>query len=125
MRYENVPIFTTGVLQTSVALSRTEAEYSALSDGGRYSVWLQNVLNERGIPHDCTATHLDTASEIERTKGGPTNHTSKSKQVDIRHSCGMELVKAGTVKLGRTKTSELEVNLLSKELAPSDLELEL
>lgn len=71
-------------LQKSVALSTTEAEFVAASEGAKELIWLTRLLNEIGV--DCTqkpTLHVDNASAVKLTKN-PEFH-KRSKHIEIRY----------------------------------------
>ena len=47
-----------------IALSSTEAEYMALSNCSRQTVWIQNVLTELGLKEQTTTICADNAGGI-------------------------------------------------------------
>lgn len=69
IKYGNAPIFATGCLQKSVALSSTETEYLALSNAGRSLVLLWNVLNEMANTQKCTLIQQDNTGAIDVGEG--------------------------------------------------------
>ncbi|XP_073289130.1 secreted RxLR effector protein 161-like [Primulina huaijiensis] len=55
-------------LQPVVALSTTEAEYIALTEGIKEAIWLKGILEEFGITQQWVAVHCDNQGAIHLTK---------------------------------------------------------
>lgn len=95
-------------LQTTVALSSTEAEYMALSDAAKESIWLGRLFQE--IP--CLSRRLNLSSIVSpialplfvdnvgciHLAGDPRFH-DRTKHIDIRHHFIREVIEAGHLAL--------------------------
>ncbi|PKI62641.1 hypothetical protein CRG98_016912 [Punica granatum] len=69
-------------LQKCIALSTTEAEYIAVTEGCKEMLWLQNFLQELSLKQERYVLHCDSQSAIHLCKN-PTFH-SRSKHIDIK-----------------------------------------
>ena len=52
------------ILQSTVALSTTEAEYIAITEAMKEVIWLQRLLDDLGIEHDLLKINFDNMSAI-------------------------------------------------------------
>jgi hypothetical protein len=70
-------------LQTTVALSTTEAQYVAACYAGREVLWLQNLLSELGFESYCASSQLrmDNQSAISVAKNP--EHHGRMKHLDL------------------------------------------
>ncbi|PKI73919.1 hypothetical protein CRG98_005683 [Punica granatum] len=69
-------------LQKCIALSTTEAEYIAVTEGCKEMLWLQKFLQELSLKQERYVLHCDSQSAIHLCKN-PTLH-SRSKHIDIK-----------------------------------------
>lgn len=85
----------TSQLQKSVALSTTEAEFVAASEGAKELIWLKRLLNEicgkSGVP----VLFVDNASAIKLVKN-PEFH-KRSKHIEVRYYFVRELFQNGDI----------------------------
>ena len=58
------PISWRSVLQSTTALSTTEAEYMALAEASREAIWLRGLVNEIGIKQESILIHCDSQSTV-------------------------------------------------------------
>jgi len=70
------------ILQSTVALSTTEAEYMAMTEAMKEAIWLQRLLDDLGIDQDLLKINCDSMSAIYLVKN-QVYHTS-TKHIDIR-----------------------------------------
>ena len=72
------------ILQRIIALSSTEAEFYALSEAGKLTLYVRSILNELGIPqHEATAIYEDNKGCLHMTQNQkPTKNT---RHVDLRY----------------------------------------
>lgn len=104
------------ILQKTVALSTTEAEYMAVSDGLREIIWLRELLKDYGFEQpSATVIHEDNNGCIALSVN-PVNH-KRNKHIDIRHHFIRDKVEDGTIVLSRLDTEEMLADILTKALA--------
>jgi hypothetical protein len=112
----NSAIIWSSKLQSSTALSSTEAEYIALATCARITVWLRTLLSELGFPQsDPTGIFEDNKSTIniaESLKSHPA-----VKHIDIRHHWIRERVlQIKDIKLIKEATQNMVADLFTKQL---------
>lgn len=69
-------------LQHVVALSTTEAEYTAASEAVKEALWLKGLISELGISQKVVDIHCDSSSAIYLSRN-PAHH-EKTKHIDIK-----------------------------------------
>lgn len=70
-------------LQSSVALSTTEAEYMALAEAAKEAVWLKGLINDLGIQQEHALVYCDSMSAICLAKDQVFH--SRTKHIDVRY----------------------------------------
>lgn len=85
----------TSQLQKSVALSTTEAEFVAASEGAKELVWLNRLLSEIGTSGETPILFVDNASAI-RLVRNPEFH-KRSKHIAVRYYFVRELYQSGGI----------------------------
>jgi hypothetical protein len=101
--------------QATVASSTVEAEYVAVSEAARETVWLRGLLGELGISlKDATPLWCDNQGAI-RLARNPGTHR-RTKHIDIRWHLIRELVADGVVRLGYVPTASQVADILTKAL---------
>jgi hypothetical protein len=83
--------------QVTVALSTTEAEYTALSAATQEALFLQQLLKAMGMTQECVTLHEDNQSCIALCKNDMT--TSRSKHIDIKYHFCREKVESGQIRV--------------------------
>lgn len=84
-------------LQKSVALSTTEAEFVAASEGAKELVWLKRLLMETSEKRDTPTLFVDNASAMKLVKN-PEFH-KRSKHIDVKYYYIRELYQNGEINL--------------------------
>ena len=102
--------------QATVALSSTEAEYMALTDGVKEALWLRKLLLEIGIGvKGATVIHEDNTGCIALAKN-PEFH-QRTKHIDVRYHMVREQVeKFKTIQLEYVPSMEQTADLFTKVL---------
>ncbi|KAH9680956.1 hypothetical protein KPL71_026757 [Citrus sinensis] len=107
-------------LQSVVALSTTEAEYTAAAEAIKEAIWLRGMVTELGFEQKQITVHCDSQSAICLSKNQI--HHEKTKHIDIKlHFVRLEISK-GVIKLAKIHTdSNIADNLpkLYQELSLS------
>ncbi|KAL1564721.1 Integrase catalytic domain-containing protein [Salvia divinorum] len=101
-------------LQSVVALSTTEAEYIALTEAVKESMWLKGILKDFGIAQQSVSIHCDSNSALCLAK----HHIfhERSKHIDIRMHFIRDEVEKGNVKLIKVGTDHNAADMLTKSL---------
>jgi hypothetical protein len=99
-----------------VALSTTEAEYMALGQATKESVWLKKLLEEIGYHQraEPILIHSDNQGALALTKN-PTFH-ARTKHIDIRHHFLREKYEANEIKIDHCGTDDMIADVLTKAL---------
>lgn len=99
-------------LQSVVALSTTEAEYMALHEAAKESIWLRGLCNELGFKQNNATIHCDSQSAIALARN-PVYH-ERTKQIDTKFHFIRDLVEAGDVILKKIHTTPNPADFLTK-----------
>jgi hypothetical protein len=100
-------------LQTSVALSSTEAEYMACCFATREAVWLRRLLKEAGLQVQApTILHEDNSGCV--SLAGNWRADQRTKHIDVQYHYVREQVEAKTVQLKRVATNKMIADALTK-----------
>jgi hypothetical protein len=103
-------------LQTTVALSTTEAEYVVACYASREVLWLQNLLSELGFESDCAPSWLrmDNQSAISVAKNP--EHYGQMKHLDLAFYWFRDTVEAGLITVDYILTTRMAADMLTKAL---------
>uniref|UniRef100_A0ABD2WT57 Integrase catalytic domain-containing protein n=1 Tax=Trichogramma kaykai TaxID=54128 RepID=A0ABD2WT57_9HYME len=105
----------TSQLQKSVALSTTEAEFVAASEGAKELVWLNRLMSEINSQEKHTPTlFVDNASAIKLVK----NHEfhKRTKHIEVRYYYIRELYLKGDIRLEHVCSEEQLGDMFTKPL---------
>jgi len=101
--------------QPCVALSSTEAEYMALCQASKGSVWMADFLKSLGVMvQGPMVVNADNQGSIALAKN-PVFH-DRSKHIDIQYHYTRDLVKEDKIKLKYIPTKDMLADLLTKSL---------
>ena len=105
--------------QNSIALSSNEAEYMALSETSRDTIWLRNILLELKLPTPSSPNFaipifMDNLSAQAMAEADVT--TKRSKHIDIRYHYSREKVRDGIIQIHGCPTAEQAADGLTKPL---------
>lgn len=102
------------VLQDTVALSTTEAEYMAATEAGKEAIWLKGMVEQLGFEQNSMLVHCDSQSAIYLAK----NHVyhSRTKHIDIRYHKIREWISNGKISLMKIHTKENAADMLTKPI---------
>ncbi|KAH9762600.1 Integrase catalytic domain-containing protein [Citrus sinensis] len=108
-------------LQSVVALSTTEAEYTAAAEAVKEAIWLKGMLKELGIDQRSIMIKCDSQSAICLSKNQ--THYERTKHIDIKlHFIRLEVLKA-TVKLQKIHTDKNVADMLTKPVTTAKFKL--
>jgi hypothetical protein len=109
------PIMWSSKLQTTVALSSTEAEYLALSTTSREILWLRGFLAELGFKQNSPSkiyednkSCVNIATSLKQHKG--------VKHVEIRHHFFKDHIAKQDIACIQIPTAEMTANIFTKQL---------
>jgi hypothetical protein len=100
--------------QTSVAISSTEAEVVAASEGAREMVWLKRLFNEIVGIREVPTLQIDNEAAT-RLAENPELHR-RTKHIAIRHFYVRECVTESEIKVKRVDTEAQIADILTKPL---------
>ena len=99
-------------LQSTVALSTTEAEYMAVTEAIKEAIWLQGLLDDIGIFQEHMDVYCDSQSAICLAKDQV--HHSCTKHIDVRYHFVREIVDEGDILLQKIATADNPTHMLTK-----------
>ena len=109
------PVSWKSKLQTTVALSTTEAEYVAAVEGGKEIKWMRNLLYELGYSvSGSSPLMLDNQSAIAVSKNP--EHHGRMKHLDLAHYWLRDEVETGTIRVEYVPTQDQLADILTKAL---------
>ncbi|KAH9686286.1 hypothetical protein KPL70_014312 [Citrus sinensis] len=107
-------------LQSVVALSTTEAEYTAAAEAIKEAIWLRGMVTELGFEQKQITVHCDSQSAICLSKNQI--HHEKTKHIDIKlHFVRLEISK-GVIKLAKIHTDSNIADMLTKAVPGAKFE---
>jgi len=91
------PVSCRSILQSTVVLSTTEAEYIAITEAVKEAIWLQELLDDLGIDQDLLKINCDSMSAIYLTKNQV--YHVRTKHIDVRFHFIREILDEGDIGL--------------------------
>lgn len=101
-------------LQSVVALSTTEAEYIAVSEPLKESIWLKGMIAQMKIQQEGVKVRCDNQSAIYLTKHQVFHE--RSKHIDVKLHIVRDINNKGLVKVVKIPTEENPDHMLTKAL---------
>ena len=80
--FSQVPVSWRSTLQSTVALSTTEAEYMVMTEAMKEAIWLQGLLDDLGVDQDLLKINCDSMSAIYLAKNQV--YHARTKHIDVR-----------------------------------------
>ncbi|KAH9790140.1 Integrase catalytic domain-containing protein [Citrus sinensis] len=106
------PISWKSTLQSTVALSTTEAEYMAITEAVKEAIWLQGLLENLGLAQEHINVYCDSQSAIHLTKNQV--YHARTKHIDVRFHFVREIVDEGKILIQKIKTVDNPADMLTK-----------
>jgi hypothetical protein len=110
-------------LQDTVALSTVEAEYIAMSEAAKESIWLQGLLKEvresgiyGEISGEDAAQTLHTDNQGAMALAENPQHHQRSKHIDIRYHFIRQQIREGRINLHYLPTAQMTADVMTKAL---------
>ncbi|CAL8990709.1 unnamed protein product, partial [Prunus brigantina] len=103
------------ILQSTVALSTTEAEYMAVTEAIKEAIWLQGLLDDLGVQQDHVDVHCDSQSAIYLAKNQV--HHARTKHIDVRFHFVREIIDEGDILLQKIGTADNPADMLTKPVS--------
>ena len=89
------PICWKSTLQSTVALSTTEAEYMAAAEAAKEALWVKGLVKELGVDQSGVQLHCDRQSAIYLAKNQV--YHARTKHIDVRFHKISELISTGDI----------------------------
>ena len=103
------------ILQRTVALSSTEAEFYALSEAGKLALYVRSILDELDIPqHAATTMYEDNQGCVHMSQN--LKPTKRTRHVDIRHFALLDWVNQDLLQIKKINTHDNASDTLTKSL---------
>ncbi|CAL9007073.1 unnamed protein product, partial [Prunus brigantina] len=109
------PVSWRSILQSTVALSTTEAEYMAVTEAIKEAIWLQGLLDDLGVQQDHVDVHCDSQSAIYLAKNQV--HHARTKHIDVRFHFVREIIDEGDILLQKIGTADNPADMLTKPVS--------
>ncbi|GMP46000.1 hypothetical protein CsSME_00014322 [Camellia sinensis var. sinensis] len=108
------PVSWRSTLQSTVALSTTEAEYMAVTKAFKEAIWLHGLIEDLGIVQKHVEVFCDSQSAICLAKNQV--HHARTKHIDVRFHFIREIVNEGDILLQKIGTADNPADMLTKHL---------
>ena len=99
-------------LQSTIALSTTEAEYMAVTEGAKEAVWLRGLLEDLGIIQDYVDVYCDSQSAIHLAENQVTH--ARTKHIKVKFHKIRQMVEDGDIHLRKIGTADNPADMLTK-----------
>jgi hypothetical protein len=100
--------------QRSIALSTTDAEFFAVSEGAREAIWLKRLLQEIGMKVNKVPIRCDNKCAIQLVYN-PENH-QRTKHIDVKYFYVREQQEKGVLDISYIRTDEQLADIFTKPL---------
>ena len=109
-----------GSLQKVVALSTTEAEYIALTEAVKESLWLRGLAGELRLQDEKITVFCDSQSAIHLTRHQA--HHERTKHVDIRYHFIRDILDKEQAEVLKVETEDNPADMITKVLPGNKFE---
>jgi hypothetical protein len=106
----------TSIRQSTVATSTCEAEYMALAEAAKETIWLNRMLQELSFINKDKPTQLYCDNQGTLALAGYPAHHKRSKHIDIRYHYIREMVDNGHITIHHVGTQDQAADMLTKPL---------
>ncbi len=101
-------------LQTTVALSTTEAEYMAITEACKEAIWLKGLFSELNEDLQINTVFCDSQSAIFLTKDQMFHE--RTKHIDVRYHFVRDIIARGDIVVSKISTHENPADMMTKSL---------
>ncbi|KAG8481224.1 hypothetical protein CXB51_025964 [Gossypium anomalum] len=101
-------------LQTTVALSTTEAEYMAITEACKEAIWLKGLFSELNEDLQISTVFCDSQSAIFLTKDQM--FYERTKHIDVRYHFVRNIIARGDIVVSKISTHENPADMMTKSL---------
>ena len=106
------PVSWKSTLQSTVALSTTEAEYMAVTETVKKAIWLRGLLEDLGVGQKHIKVFCDSQSAIHLAKNQV--YHARTKHIDVRYHFVREIIEEGGVLVQKISTTENPADMMTK-----------
>ncbi|KAE8730408.1 BTB/POZ domain-containing protein NPY2 [Hibiscus syriacus] len=110
--FTKAPVSWKSTLQSTVALSTTEAEYMSITEVVKEAIWLQGLFGELGMEQKHIKVHCDSQSVIHLAKNQV--YHARTKHIDVRYHFVREILEECGVIIQKIRTTENPADMLKK-----------
>ena len=110
--FAKAPVSWKSTLQSTVALSTTEAEYMAVTEAVKEAIWLQGLLSELEMEQKHIKVHCDSQSAIHLSKNQV--YHARTKHIDVRYHVVREILEEGGVIIQKIRTTKNPADMITK-----------
>ena len=110
--FAKAPVSWRLTLQTTIALSTTEAEYMAMTEAIKEAIWLHGLIEDLGILQEHISVFCDSQSAIHLAKNQV--HHSRTKHIDVRFHFICDIVDEGDILLQKIGTANNPIDMMTK-----------
>ena len=114
------PVSWKSTLQSTVALSTTEAEYMAITEAVKEAIWLHGLLKDLGVSKKQLNVYSDNQSAIHLAKNQVFH--SRTKHIDVRYHFVREILEEEEILLQKIDTKENPADMLTKVVTRAKFE---
>ena len=108
------------ILQTTVALSTTEAEYMAITEACKEAIWLKGLFDELSKDLQITTVFCDSQSAIFLTKDQMFHE--RTKHIDVRYHFVRDVIARGDIAVSKISTHDNPADMMTKTLPSAKFE---
>ena len=108
-------------LQPVVAMSTTEAEYMAIAEACKESVWLKGLFAELCGIDSCIGLFCDSQSAICLTKDQMFHE--RTKHIDVKYYYVRDVISQGKLKVCKISTLDNPADMMTKPVPVAKFEL--
>jgi hypothetical protein len=114
------PVSWKSTLQSTVALSTTEAEYMAITEAVKEAIWLYGLLEDLGVGQKQLVVYSDSQSAIHLAKNQVFH--ARTKHIDVRYHFVREILEEEEILLQKIHTAENPADMLTKVVTRAKFE---
>lgn len=107
-------------LQHVVALSTTESEYIALTEGVKEAIWLKGFVSELGIDNVQAVVHCDSQGAIQLSRNSIFHE--RTKHINVKLHFIRDIVQSKEIEIKQVDTKDNAADMLTKVLPSFDFE---
>ncbi|KAG8500107.1 hypothetical protein CXB51_003710 [Gossypium anomalum] len=114
------PISWKSTLQSTVALSTTEAEYMTITEAVKEAIWLQSMVKTLGLVQEHINVYCDSQSAIHLAKNQV--YHARTKHIDVRFHFVREIIDEGKICLQKIKTADNPADMMTNVVTATKFE---